>query len=251
MTTYKSFMNAARVHFSSSPFLRGLVSGHLVVFIFGAVAYLLGAFLINLRETSAFSCYDSLTAVGIVFAIIGLGLSVLADDAMGIVIVSSVISVGALVAWILILVTGGYIPFTIGPLFYCLVFAAVATVAGVKSEKFKQMRAAAAARAQMAVMPCPNCGAFVPMNAAFCPNCGAQKPVVQYAPPVQYQAPPVQYQAAPVQYQAAPVQYAPPAQPVQAPAAPPMPETAAVKCAGCGAELPAGAAFCSKCGAKQ
>lgn len=249
MSTYKNLLNAARVHFSSSPFLRVLLSAHLAVFIFGAVAYLLGAFLINLQAMSCLSWYDSLTSVGIVFVLIGLVLSVIADDAMGVVIVSSVLSVGALVAWIVILVSDNivkyYGAFFFGPLFYFLIFGTIAVVTGIKSDRFKQMRAAAAMRAQqMSVMPCPKCGALVPIAAPFCPACGAQKPMMQYAPPM-YQAPQPQY-AVPVQ-----PQYAPQAAPMAPPAPPVQPEAAAPKCVGCGADLPVGAAFCAKCGARQ
>ncbi len=247
MTTYKNFMNAARVHFNSSPFLRGLVSGHLAIFIFGVVTYLLGAFLINLQSQSAISCYESLTAVGIVFALIGLVLSLLADDAIGTLIVSSLISAGALAAWIVIL-SKSYMQFMFGPLFNFLLFAAIAIIVGVKSEKFMQMRAASAARSRMAGMPCQRCGALIPMNAAFCPSCGSQKPAVQqYAMPVQPQYAPPQPQYAPPQ-----PQYAPPQPQYAAPAPAAEPEApASVVCTNCGADLPAGAAFCSKCGAKQ
>lgn len=227
MSTYKNFLLAARTYFNSSPFLRGLTSAHLVVFGLGGAVYLLGAFLINLQALSAFSLYDALTSIGAVLAFIGLALTVLSDDAMGMLIVSSVISLGALVAWIVI-VAGGYIPFMFEPLFFFLLFGTAVLLTAIKADRFKQMRAAAAARAQVAVVPCPKCGAFIPMNMAYCPDCGTQNPAMQYAPPMQYQAP---------QY-AAPLPQAAPMQPQ------------AQKCASCGADIEPGTVFCPKCGIK-
>ncbi|HID65246.1 MAG TPA: FHA domain-containing protein, partial [Anaerolineae bacterium] len=68
----------------------------------------------------------------------------------------------------------------------------------------------------------------------FCDNCGAQLPAVQPAAPA---APPVQ-----------PVT-PPPVQPAAPPPAPAAPVGAMVKCPVCGADQPAGQAFCDACGA--
>jgi RNA polymerase subunit RPABC4/transcription elongation factor Spt4 len=185
----------------------------------------------------------------------GLILTLLREDMMTMVITSGVISLGSLIAWIISLVGRevgfGYrvSVFLFGPLFFFLLFGAIAIVVFVKAERFRQMRAASAASRTMAGIACPKCGAFVPANAGFCPVCGAQNPAMQQYGPVQQPqyAPPVQPQYAP------PVQpqYAPPAQPQYAPPAPEAAPAAAPKCVNCGADIVPGAAFCAQCGAKQ
>jgi hypothetical protein len=230
MSTYKNFLNAARLHCNSSGLLRFLLSGRAVIFALGGLFYLLGAFLINLDNvTTGYAIYDAFTAVGVILAVIGVIFCIVADDAMAQVVISSVISAGALAAFIVLGATGKFeFIFYFGPLFYFLVFGAIVLITVLKSEKFKEMRAAAAARAQVAVIPCPKCGAFMPMMSSFCPTCGAQSPVIRYAPPAQ-------------------PQYAPPVQPQAYPA-----ETAVmVKCISCGADIPQGVGFCPACGAKQ
>ena len=236
MSTYKNFLNAARLHCSSSALLRFLLSGRAVIFALGGLFYLLGAFLINLDSSAGYAIYDAFTAIGIILAVIGVIFCIIADDAMALVVISSIISAGALAAWIVLLARDRVGYFFFAPLFYFLLFGTIILVTVFKSEKFKEMRAAAAARSQMAVIPCPKCGAFMPMMSSFCPSCGNQSPIVRYAPPAQPQyTPPVQPQYAP-----------PPAQPDTA-----NTETAVVKCTSCGADMLQGAVFCPSCGAKQ
>jgi ribosomal protein L40E len=168
----------------------------------------------------------------------GLLLSLIAKDPVTIVIASGSVAFCSLVAWSVLLARR--FPFFFGPLFYFLVFGAVCIITFVKAEKFVKMRAEAAARA---AVHCTRCGYAMPRGAVFCPMCGTPNAAMQYAPPVQ---PP--YAAQP--------QYPPPAQPA-APAAEPAEEPAAPaeedkkKCFSCGAELPAGAVYCGKCGMKQ
>jgi ribosomal protein L40E len=208
------------------------LSGYIFIFALGGLIYLLGAFIAVLS--------DVFGVLGAILMYTGLILTVLREDMMTMVITSGVISLGSLVSWIISLAGGGNymgfgIPghFVFSTLFYFLAFGAIAIVVFVRAEKFRQMRAASAqARAQMAGISCPRCGAFVPMNAAFCPACGVQNPAMQ-----QYGAVP----QAPLQYGPAGAQV-PPVQPEAAPAP---------KCVNCGADIPMGAAFCAKCGAKQ
>ena len=181
----------------------------------------------------------------------GLFLTIIKEDTLTLAITSAAISFISLIAWILalagVLAGGGYLGvfysvsvFVFTPLFYFLAFGTIAVLVFIMADRFKQMRAASAARSQMAGVACPRCGSFVPMNSGFCPTCGAPNPVVQQAPP-QY-APPAQ------------PQYAPPAQPQYAPPAEPKAENAepaGPKCVSCGADIPAGAAFCAHCGSKQ
>jgi ribosomal protein L40E len=183
----------------------------------------------------------------------GLLLSLIAKDPVTIVIASGSVAFCSLVAWIVLLARR--FPFFFGPLFYFLVFGAVCIITFVKAEKFVKMRAETAARA---AVHCTRCGYAIPRGAVFCPMCGTPNAAMQYAPPVQppyvaqpQYAPPAQPYAPPGQ-----PQYAPPAQPA-APAAEPAEEPAAPaeedkkKCFSCGAELPAGAVYCGKCGMKQ
>jgi ribosomal protein L40E len=217
----------------------------------------------------------------------GLLLTIIKEDMIVLISVSGAISIGSLVAWIINLAgrsysvsaygyslnygTYGYFTFT--PLFYFLLFGGIAVLVLIKSEKFKAMRSASAARA--VGVNCPKCGGFIPMASAFCAQCGTPNPgPAQYAPPAApHYAPPAAPQYAPPaapQYAppAAP-QYAPPAAPAEpVPAAPAMsepvlsepvvsepaamePAPAANLCKNCGVELPAGAMFCGKCGTKQ
>lgn len=248
MSPYKTFLNSVRQYFSSVAILRFLMSAYIVVFSVGAFFFILGSFLLGFFN-------GFLVCIGTILMLAGLLLTVIKEDMMVLVIVSGITALGSLAAWIVTLVrfagVGGYFgvvgavfdTFGFTSFFYFLAFAALAILVFIKAEKFVQMRAASAARAQMAGIACPRCGSFVPMNAAFCPSCGTQNPAMQqYAVPAQPQyAPPAQ------------PQYAPPAQPQYAPPAPPAePEApAVVQCASCGADIPAGAVFCSKCGAKQ
>ena len=248
MSPYKAFLNNVRQYFDSVGILRFLMSIYIVVFSVGAGLFVLGSFLLG--PISAF-----LVCLGTIVMLAGLLLTIIKEDMMVLVIVSGATAVGSLAAWIVTLVRfagyGGYVGAAFGTVidtfgftsfFYFLAFGALATLVFIKADKFKQMRAASAARAQMAGVACPRCGGFIPMNAAFCPSCGAQNPAMQqYAAPVQPQyAPPAQ-----------PPEAAP-AQPQEAPPAPaPEPEAKTAKCANCGADIPEGAAFCSNCGAKQ
>ncbi len=233
MSPYKAFLNNVRQYFNTKGFFRFLLSGYIFIFALGGLLYLLGAFITALS--------DVFGVLGAILMYAGLLLTVIREDMMTLVITSGVISLGSLVAWIIALAGGGSIMgfaipgyFVFSTLFYFLAFGAIAIVVFVRAEKFKQMRAASAvARAQMAGITCPRCGAFVPMNAAFCPACGVPNPAMQ-----QYSAVP----QAPLQYPPAGVQ-APPIPEAEAPASP--------KCVSCGADIPPGAAFCAKCGAKQ
>lgn len=224
MSPYKAFLNNTRQYFNTNGFLRFLLTAYIFVFALGGLFYLLGAFILSL--------FEPFIVISTILMYAGLILTVLREDMMTLVITSGVISLGSLIAWILGLAVYNGI-FFVTSFLYFLIFGALAVIVFLKAEKFKQMRAASAARAQMAGIACPRCGSFIPMNAAFCPSCGAQNPAMQ-----QYAAP-VQPQYAP------PVQQAPPAPPAEAQA------PAAAQCVSCGANIPAGAAFCSKCGAKQ
>jgi len=258
MTPYKSFISAAQAFFNSNAFLRFLLAAYIFIFAAGGLFYLLGLFIVQVME--------AFITLGSILIWAGLVLSLIKEDALTILISSGTIALGSLVGWIISLAgrsyygfaTGGVFAFT--PFLFFLIFGAIAIIVPIRSEKFKAMRAASAARA--AGVACPRCGGFVSMASAFCPNCGAPRPAVQYAPPQPQYAPPVQPQYAPPQPQyAPPAAPAPPVQPPVAPAAPTPPaapveaesaaEPAGRKCVACGAPLPEGAAFCGKCGSKQ
>jgi hypothetical protein len=248
MSPYKKFIEAAKEYFEGVPALKFLLSIYIVVFAVGGLLFLIGSFV-----TSFLIC------LGTILMCAGLILTLIKEDMMTLVITSAAISFLSLVAWILLLVgafTFGYPVFLFDPLFYFLAFGAIAVLVFLKSEKFREMRAAAA---KPAGIPCPRCGGIIPFNAAFCPQCAAPNPgPPQYAPPAAPQyAPPAAPQYAPP---AAP-QYAPPVASQYAPPVAPQPETAPAEpasaapavnaCVNCGAELPVGAAFCGKCGSKQ
>lgn len=255
MTPYKNFLSATKAFFDSNAFLKFLLSAYIFIFAAGGLCFLLGLFIIQVYE--AFVCLGSI----LIWA--GLLLSIIKEDALTIVISSGTIALGGLVAWIIGLAGRSYFysgMFLFTPFFYFLAFGVIALVVFLKAEKFKQMRAASATQPSGYV--CPRCGGFVAMTAAFCPHCGAKRPEPQpYAPPSQPYAPPAQSYAAPAQPPypsspvppAAPVQTAPPAAPAEpaASAAPVAEPAAGSKCAACGADLPEGAVFCGKCGAKQ
>jgi hypothetical protein len=253
MSPYKSWLNATRAFFNSNGFLRFLLTAYIGVFALGGVLFILGEFLF----------VEALTCLGVPLMLAGLFLTLVKEDAMTLAITSAAISFLSLLAWILaiagVLFGGGVIGglnnalgelkeafggdfggvgfgvFVFTTLFYFAAFGFITVFTFLKADKFKQMRAASAARSQMAGVACQRCGSFVPMNSGFCPTCGAPNPMAQQAPP-QY-APPAQ-------------QYAPPAPPVQpAPAA--AEPAAGPKCVSCGADIPAGAAFCAHCGSKQ
>lgn len=270
MTPYKNFLAATNTFFNSNAFLKFLLSAYIFVIATGGLFFLLGLFILQ-----------ALVNIGSILIWAGLILCIIKEDVLTIVISSGTLALGGLVAWIIGLAVRSYYysgVFMFTPFFYFLVFGAIAIVVFLKADKFKQMRAASATQAPG--YACPRCGGFVSMAAAFCPNCGAKRPEPQpYAPPTQpYAAPtaPV-YPSSPVP-PAAPVQATAPAQPYVAPAPPeappypssPVPPAAPVpsaepvapaapvaepavgsRCAACGADLPEGAVFCGKCGAKQ
>ncbi len=257
MTPYKNFTNAAKDYFNSVPFLKFLLTFNMLVFGAGGFFYLVGAFVM---VAASF-----VSTIGIILMYAGLLLTLIKEDIMTLIITSGIIALGSLIAFIITLISFGgygygYVAWVgrgwFEPFFYFLAFGAIVALVMIKSEKFKQIRAASAAKAQAtAGVACPNCGAFIPSSSAFCPNCGApntigQQPVPPAAPQA---APPVQPQAAPPQApQAAP--QAPPAAPPVQPAASAPEQSAApagAKCVSCGADLPPGAVFCGKCGAKQ
>lgn len=255
MSPYKNFLNAAKDYFNSVPFLRFLLTAYIFVFATGGLFYLLGAFIITISPYFA--------TIGIVLMFAGIILTIIQEDMMTLLITSGVIAIGSLIAFIKYLFSLGSFGFYVAfigrgwfePVFYFLAFGTIALLVLIKSEKFKQMRAAsAAARAQYKPqgIACPQCGAFVPVMAGFCPQCGAKNPVqAQYAAPAQPQyAPPVQPQyTAPVPPSVPPVQPQP--EPTEAPPAPSSEQAAVPKCKSCGADLAPGAAFCGQCGAKQ
>lgn len=241
MSAYKTFLNNTRQFFNTNGFLRFLLAAYIFVFALGGFLYLLGAFVLSIMEP--------FIVISTILIYAGIILTLLREDMMTLVITSGIISLGSLIAWIIGLAS--YRVFFVTPFLFFILFGTLAVLVFLKAEKFKEMRAASAARAQMAGIACPRCGGFIPMNAAFCPSCGAQNPnMQQYAAPVQPQyAPPVQPQyTAPAQ-----PQYAPPVQPQGTPQAPPAEadKPATVQCSSCGADIPAAAVFCSKCGAKQ
>ncbi len=290
MSPYKKFIASVKEYFESVPVLKTVLNLHAAVFGAGGVLYLLGAFLINTIWSSLTSLsgglsglvlYDVFTALGVILIWTGLLLCIIAEDDMITAIISAFIAVGSLVAWIVALAGVKVLGYHIGlflfePLLYFLLFAGVAVLIFLKSEKFREMRASSA---RPAGVTCPRCGGFIPVTAAFCPQCAAPNPgPPQYAPPAAPQYAPPQYappaapQYAPPQYAApaapqyAPPQYAAPAAPQYAPPVPPVvpqpepapaapvteePATAQNACKSCGAELPAGAVFCGKCGAHQ
>ncbi len=231
MSPYKSFIAATKNYFQSVAFLKFLLAASIFIFAAGGLFYLLGLFIAGVYE--AFVCLGSI----LIWA--GLLLSIFKEDVLTIAISSGVISLGSLVAWIVKLAggafgMGGYFAFT--PFFFFLIFGAISIVVFVMADKFRSMRAAAAAARPQGI-PCGRCGNIVPFGSGFCPACGAPAP--QYAPP-QY-APP-QYVPQP------PPQYAPPAPPAESAS---QSAPAVKQCVNCGAELPVDAVFCGKCGAKQ
>jgi hypothetical protein len=278
MSPYKSFTSAAKTYFNSVPFLKFLLSAYIYVFAAGGFLFLLGEFVMFA---------GLFTSIGRLVMFAGLILTLIQEDDMVLAITSASISVLSLVALIVNTIRLRFwgFGFDFELLLYFLGFGAIALLTFLKSEKFKQMREASAARAQAAAgMPCPRCGALIPQTAGFCPSCGLPRPAQPPVPPQQPAAPvppvPPQQPAAPVppvppQQPAAPVPPVPPQQPAapvppvppQQPAAPmppvqPQPETEAPqpeasepsespKCAACGADILPGAAFCGKCGAKQ
>lgn len=263
MSPYKNWLNATRAFLDSNGFLRFLLSAYIVVFSVGGGLLVLGTYFFGF-----FSYFLICTGTIIMFA--GLLLMFIKEDMMVLLIISGILSVASLGAWIYKLVALGGLDlygFGVGglfvdwftPMFYFLAFGAIALLVLLLSDKFKQMRAASAARSRMAGVACPRCGSFVPMTAAFCPACGAPNPVQappqpQYAPPGQPQyGPPVQPQYAPPAQQYAPPaqQYAPPAPPVQPQEQPAETGPVAPKCVNCGADIQPGAVFCAHCGAKQ
>lgn len=256
MSPYKSFLSAAKAYLNSHGLLRFLLSAHIAVFALGGMFYLLGAFLVNIASVGSVSIYDAFVTLGTVLMWAGLLLSLIAQDPMTIVIGSGSVAVCSLVAWVVLLARR--FPFFFGPLFYFLVFGAICIITAIKAERFVKMRQEAAAKA---TVHCTRCGAAMPGGASFCPMCGASNAPIQYAPPV-----PPSYAAQPPYAPPAQPPYAPPAQPaepaagpagepVAEPAAPTEPaapaEADAKTCVSCGAELPAGAVFCGKCGTKQ
>ena len=250
MSPYKNFLRAAKDYMNSHGFLRFLLSAHIAVFALGGLLYVLGIFLVNIASAGGVSIYDSFVTLGTVLMWAGLLLSLIAEDPATIVIASGSVALCSLVAWIVLLARR--FPFFFGPLFYFVAFGIICTITFVKAEKFVKMRQEAAARA---AGHCTRCGYAMPRGAAFCPMCGASNAAMQYAPPVQPPyAPPAQPYVPPGQPQYAPPDQ--PAEPAAEPAAPPVQPAAPVeegkkKCFSCGAELPAGAIFCGKCGMKQ
>ena len=276
MSPYKNFLGAAKAYFESIPFLRFLLSAHIYVFSLGGLIFLLGSFI--------GAVYDPFTCIGGLLVFSGLLLTIIKEDVLTLLIASGALSAACLISGVVGLITlfsfnslyglaiGGYgWGFRFQPLFYFLFFGAITIIVLIKSDKLKQMRAQAAARSAIS---CPRCNAAIPKTAAFCPTCGAPNPSIpQYAPPAGQQYAPPQY-APPDGQQYAPPPYAPPPgqpyapvpppfvpaePPVQnvpeapaAPQTPAAPEASAVsQCVNCGAELPPGAVFCGKCGAKQ
>lgn len=230
MSPYKAFLNNTRQYFNTNGFFRFLLSGYIFIFAIGGLLYLLGAYITAITEP--------FMVISGILMYAGLILTLLREDMMTMVITSGIISLGSLVAWILGLVgrsygfgivAGGF--FLVTPFLYFLMFGTITIFVLIKAEKFRAMRAASAAARATAGISCPRCGAFVPMNAAFCPACGVPNPAMQ------------QYGAVPQ----APPQYGPVGAPV-----PPVQEAAPTpKCVNCGSDIPVGAAFCAKCGAKQ
>ena len=244
MSPYKNFLNAAKEYLNSVPFFKFLLSSHMFVFGLGGLLYLLGVF--------PFGLANFMSPIGILLMYAGLLLTVIKEDVMTLLITSGIIALGSLIAWIIGLVSyyGFYSLFSFGPFFYFLIFGAITVLVLLKSEKFKQMRAESAARvAQMGGIPCPTCGAMIPMNAGFCPACGASKPAT-YAAPMPPQ-PPVQPQTQPVPPQPPVQPQAQPVPPQPAPPVQPSADAATMSCSACGETLPADSKFCGKCGAKQ
>ena len=259
MSPYKKFIEATKAYFNEVPVLKFLLTAYAFVFGIGGALFLIGSFL----SIWAFFARDFFTCVGGITMLAGLILTLIQEDDIVLVITSGIISVGSLLAWIFKLAFGITIwsfsgaVFLFEPLLYFLGFGAIAVFAALGSDKFKQMRAQNAARAQAAAgVPCANCGTPIPAGAAFCPACGAPRPAAPQ-PPVQ-PAPAQPAAPAPAQPESAPAPASEPIQPAPAPEpAPPVQpaETseppAQPKCKACSADIPPGAAFCGKCGAKQ
>jgi RNA polymerase subunit RPABC4/transcription elongation factor Spt4 len=294
MSPYKKLMVAAREYMESNSFLKFLLSAHIYVFALGALIFVLGSFI--------GAIYDPFTCLGAILVFGGLLVTIISEDVLTLIITSGALSVTCLTAWVVGLVVNpwdgilsefgirgyGIGSFRFQPFFYFLIFGAIAIIVLIKSDKLKQMRAEAAARASV---PCARCGGAIPRAASFCPVCGAPNPTMQYAPPSgQPYAPPTPPPYAPPAGQPyappapppyappvgqpytppAPPPYAPPAPPPYAPPAPPAEpiaepdaepvvqeelsapaEAEGKKCVNCGVDLPAGAVFCGKCGTKQ
>jgi len=273
MSPYQKFLASVKEFFGSYPALKVIYSLYLVIFASGGFLFLVGQFIGIL--------FDPFTCVGTILMLIGLLLTLFNEDMLALVITSGVIALGSSVAWILSLAGTlyyGVLVFRLTSLFYLGLFGFIAIFTAIKSKKFHE---SLSAMSKPSGIPCPNCGATIVPGAAFCPKCGTPAPApapyappapAQYAPPVAPQyAPPAAPQYAPPQAppqytpQAAP-QYAPPAPPQPAPQPAPVPQSAPeapaapaepsaapamTNCVNCGAELPVGAVFCGKCGAKQ
>ena len=215
MTPYKNMIESAKAYLSSTPFLQFLLTAGVYIFALGALFYIIDLFVYT---------YMILSGLGRVLMFAGLLLTLIKKEDLALVIISGVVALACLIGWIIALVGTSYMGIRLGgsfafePLLYFLGFGAIALFTGLKSEKFKQMRAEAAARAQYQQQ--------------------------QYAQQQAMYA--QQQQQAQQQGQAVPPPPAAAAAPAPAPAA-----AAGKKCVKCGADLPADAVFCGACGTKQ
>lgn len=172
MSPYKKLVESAREFFDSVTFLKTLLSAHIFVFAAGALFYLLGLFIGPL--------YDAFVGIGSIAMWAGLLLCAIKQDVMTIVITSGIVALGSLVGWIVSLVGRSYFgyvfsSFAFTPFLYFLIFGAIAVLVLVKSERFREMRAAARAKGVI----CPKCGSVIPPGGAFCAACGTQAPPPQ------------------------------------------------------------------------
>jgi predicted amidophosphoribosyltransferase len=135
---------------------------------------------------------------------------------------------------------------------------AVSAEADLQAAPATGIPAAVEATAAEAKPTCPACGAEVLPGEAFCADCGASlaQPPIPPGPVPEVETEPVAEQApppVPPLAEAEPVVEEAPPVPVVAEAPPPPPPTPApapaLTCPACGAEVEAGDAFCSSCGA--
>lgn len=220
MSPFKNFCEATKAYFATVPFLQFLLTASIYIFALGALFYIVDLFVYT---------YLILSGIGRVLIFAGLILTVIKQDAMTLLITSSVISLACLIGWIVALAVQPNLNafsqwavysavysygFKFEPLIYFLGFGAIALYTGLKSERFQQIRAENMAKAQAR----------------------AAQAQAMYAQQQQ------QYAQQQQQYAQQQTQ-----QPVQQQAAAP----AGNKCVKCGADLPPGAGFCGNCGSPQ
>jgi hypothetical protein len=224
MSPYKKFIASVKEYFESVPVLKFLLSAYIFVFAAGGAFFLLGQFI--------FGISNSFTTIGTLLMLSGLILTLVKEDVMALLITSGVIALGSLIAWIIRIIQlasfgfySGFASYYLGDfffqfssLFYFLAFGAIAVLVLIKSEKFKEMRAAAAAKAAVPARTVPTVRRSRPARRGFMRAIAAREPPGPRSTP-----PPLRPVCASVLSAVrapGPAQYEPPAPRSTAPAAP-------------------------------